>query len=458
MININGYRQLRLALLELIAVFFAVFLTSQFPDSDLNRTGVLSIFVLHFFAFNLSKMYVDIEKRGYLAEVEKTLTYSLILALLLTFTFFMLVDEVEISRRGLVYFSAINFGLVYLSNCIIRHYKHIFLISKEQQKNTLLITTYEHFRLMRGLFESELLPAKYLAGVVILGEGVTNLELPSPLIPLEQAVDFATHEVVDHVFINLPSEIYDLKSLVSEFEILGIDVSVDINSFDFQALRNKKIQQIGDHSIVTFSSNFYKPSHIFMKRLLDICGAIVGLIFCGLASIVLVPLIRKDGGPAIFIQKRIGKNGRIFKFYKFRSMYIDAEERKKELLSRNQMQGGMFKMDNDPRITPIGQFIRKTSLDELPQFYNVLMGDMSLVGTRPPTVDEFEKYTPSQKRRLSFKPGITGLWQVSGRSNITDFDEVVKLDVEYIDNWTIWSDVKILLKTVGVVLKREGSK
>ena len=162
--------------------------------------------------------------------------------------------------------------------------------------------------------------------------------------------------------------------------------------------------------------------------------------------------------PAIFVQKRVGKNGRIFNFYKFRSMCIDAEKRKKELMAQNQMQGGMFKMDNDPRITPIGQFIRKTSLDELPQFYNVLVGDMSLVGTRPPTVDEFEKYTPSQKRRLNFKPGITGLWQVSGRSNITDFDEVVKLDVEYIDNWSIWSDIKILLKTIFVVFKKEGSK
>ena len=122
------------------------------------------------------------------------------------------------------------------------------------------------------------------------------------------------------------------------------------------------------------------------------------------------------------------------------------------------MHGGMFKMDNDPRITPIGRFIRKTSLDELPQFYNMLVGDMSLVGTRPPTVDEFEKYTPSQKRRLSFKSGITGLWQVSGRSNITNFDEVVRLDVEYIDNWSIWSDIKILLKTIFVVFKKEGSK
>ena len=122
------------------------------------------------------------------------------------------------------------------------------------------------------------------------------------------------------------------------------------------------------------------------------------------------------------------------------------------------MQGGMFKMDNDPRVTEIGRFIRKTSIDELPQFWNVLIGDMSLVGTRPPTVDEYEKYTPEQKRRLSFKPGITGLWQISGRSGITNFDDVVKLDVAYIDDWTIWKDFEILLKTVKVVLMRDGAK
>ena len=129
-------------------------------------------------------------------------------------------------------------------------------------------------------------------------------------------------------------------------------------------------------------------------------------------------MIRKDGGPAIFVQERVGKNGRIFKFYKFRSMYVDAEERKKELMAHNTMSGGMFKMDDDPRITPIGKFIRKTSLDELPQFYNVLKGDMS----------------------------------------ITDFNEVVKLDVAYIDGWTIWSDIKILLKTIKVVLMKDGAK
>lgn len=277
------------------------------------------------------------------------------------------------------------------------------------------------------------------------------------VVPRERLIEFATRSVVDEVFISLPSDYYSIEDLVIQFENMGITVNVNINALDFQ-IGEKRLQEIAGFSVVTFSTNFYNYSHIVAKRILDIIGSFFGLLLCGIAAIFLVPMIRKDGGPAIFVQERVGKNGRIFKFYKFRSMYIDAEERKKELMAHNTMSGGMFKMDDDPRITPIGKFIRKTSLDELPQFYNVLKGDMSLVGTRPPTKDEYEHYTPEQKRRLSFKPGITGLWQISGRSSITDFDEVVKLDVAYIDGWTIWSDIKILLKTIKVVLMKDGAK
>ena len=175
-------------------------------------------------------------------------------------------------------------------------------------------------------------------------------------------------------------------------------------------------------------------------------------------------------GPILFSQIRIGKNGKKFRIYKFRSMYMDAEKRKKELMDQNKVRDGMmFKMDFDPRIignkvledgrykTGIGDFIRKTSLDEFPQFFNVLKGDMSLVGTRPPTVDEWEKYELHHRARLAAKPGITGMWQVSGRSKITDFEEVVKLDTKYINEWSMGMDLRILLKTVLIVLKREGS-
>jgi lipopolysaccharide/colanic/teichoic acid biosynthesis glycosyltransferase len=176
-------------------------------------------------------------------------------------------------------------------------------------------------------------------------------------------------------------------------------------------------------------------------------------------------------GPIFFAQKRIGKNGKQFKMYKFRSMYMDAEERKKALMAQNKVQDGMmFKMDDDPRIIGsekkdkngkpkgIGNFIRRTSLDEFPQFWNVLKGEMSLVGTRPPTLDEWEKYDLHHRVRMSIKPGITGLWQISGRSEITDFEEVVRLDREYIQNWSPELDFQILLKTVSVVLKHEGAE
>jgi len=278
------------------------------------------------------------------------------------------------------------------------------------------------------------------------------------IVTLNNLVTYATRSVVDQVVINLPSEKFLIADFVSQFEMMGVPVAVNIAALEFVTNGEKGIQRFGNSSVVNFSTTFYRSSDVALKRVIDIIGSLVGLIICGLVSIFLVPLIKRDGGPAIFVQDRVGRNGRVFKFYKFRSMRVDAEEIKKELMSQNQMQGGMFKIENDPRITKIGHFIRKTSLDELPQFWNVLKGDMSLVGTRPPTLDEYMTYTPEQKRRLSFKPGITGLWQISGRSNITNFDDVVKLDITYLDGWTIWKDIEILLKTIKVVFMKNGAK
>ena len=211
--------------------------------------------------------------------------------------------------------------------------------------------------------------------------------------------------------------------------------------------------------MISFCAKTFEENKMLVKRAIDIAGAIVGLLITAVITVFVAPAILIESpGPLFFKQKRVGKNGRYFYMYKFRSMYKDAEERKKALMEQNEMKGLMFKMTDDPRITKVGKFIRATSIDELPQFFNVLKGDMSLVGTRPPTVDEFMQYAGYHKRRLSIKPGITGLWQVSGRSNIEDFEEVVKLDLEYIDNWSIALDIKILLKTVLVVFKKDGSR
>ena len=199
--------------------------------------------------------------------------------------------------------------------------------------------------------------------------------------------------------------------------------------------------------------------NLFIKRCFDVFGSLIGIVITLIIGLVVAPLILIESrGPIIFKQKRVGTNGRYFYIYKFRSMCRDAEKKKEDLMEQNEMSGQMFKMSNDPRITKIGKFIRKTSIDELPQFFNVLKGDMSLVGTRPPTVDEFNNYSFHHKRRLSMKPGITGLWQISGRNEITDFEEVVKLDLQYIDNWSLILDIKIILKTILVVFTRKGSR
>lgn len=191
------------------------------------------------------------------------------------------------------------------------------------------------------------------------------------------------------------------------------------------------------------------------KRVIDVLGALVGLMLTGLLFIPIAIAIRSDGpGSLFFCQTRCGWMGREFKLWKFRSMVPDAESRKHEV--KNEAQGAMFKAEYDPRITKVGHFLRRTSLDELPQFWNVLLGSMSLVGTRPPTADEIDQYDVPEWRRLDVKPGITGEWQVNGRSSIKDFEDVIRLDLRYQRNWGLLYDIKLLIKTVAVVFSKDS--
>lgn len=263
----------------------------------------------------------------------------------------------------------------------------------------------------------------------------------------------------DEVFINTPNIPQNkMQDIILGFEEMGVSTHYCLELPSV----GKAVTEVGDYmgySVLSYNMNRTSYKKLFIKRIMDIIGGVVGLILTGIITLFLAPAIKLDSpGPVFFSQVRVGKNGRRFKIYKFRSMYIDAEERKKELEAQNEMKGLMFKMENDPRVTKVGAFIRKTSLDEFPQFLNVFKGDMSLVGTRPPTEAEFEQYNEHYRRRLSMTPGLTGLWQVSGRSDIEDFDEVVKLDLKYIDNWSLSEDFKILLQTVGVVLFGRGAK
>lgn len=191
------------------------------------------------------------------------------------------------------------------------------------------------------------------------------------------------------------------------------------------------------------------------KRFLDICGAIVGLSITAALFIPIAVAIKLDNsGPILFSQTRCGYQGKTFRIWKFRSMVNNASELKH--LVKNQASGAFFKNESDPRITRIGHFLRKTSLDEFPQFWNILKGDMSLVGTRPPTCDEVKCYTPDEMKRLDVKPGLTGEWQVNGRSKITDFAEVLRLDLQYQKNWSLAYDLKLIFKTIGVIFSKKS--
>ncbi len=196
--------------------------------------------------------------------------------------------------------------------------------------------------------------------------------------------------------------------------------------------------------------------HNKLKRLIDVAGAVIGL---GITAIVAIPVAiaiqRDDPGPIFYSQMRCGVKGNPFRIWKFRSMVMNADAQKH--LVENQAKGNIFKNENDPRITRIGAFLRRTSLDELPQFWNVLKGEMSLVGTRPPTLDEVSHYQPHHWVRLNVKPGMTGEWQVNGRSSVIDFEDIVKLDVAYQQKWSIAYDLKLILRTIGVVLNKRGA-
>lgn len=209
---------------------------------------------------------------------------------------------------------------------------------------------------------------------------------------------------------------------------------------------------------LTMKATNFNAAGLLYKRMLDMAGGLVGTLILLLMFPFVALAIKLDSpGPVLFRQKRMGQHGRVFEVLKFRTMCADAEAKKESLMENNQMNGAIFKIKDDPRITRVGRFLRNTSLDEFPQFVNVLKGEMSLVGTRPPTLEEVEKYRPEHLKRISAKPGITGMWQVSGRNKITDFERIVELDCQYLDHWRFSEDLKIIFKTLFVVLQRKGA-
>ena len=441
----------------LIALSLAYFV---YPLNTMPMSNYLIILLLLALGYNfVNSQNRNLFARGYLIELKEVIVYNIyLLCGLVLIAFFW--KKLETTSRLLTsYFFCFNIVIMYLSRVLIKVLLRRMYNDDPKKTKGILMVVEKGQEALLNTFRSGL--TYNVIGTLIVDQDQVSGTVDGNEIScsLDELVNTVVTYQIDDVVFKLPGQGQKaLFELITDFEDMGVNChyALDVPT---GAQGNAKMEMFGEMFMATYTLRTQSTWQLVLKRVMDICGAVVGLILCGIISIFLIPAIKLDSpGPAIFSQIRIGKNGRRFKFYKFRSMYVDAEERKKELMKNNEMDGLMFKMEDDPRITKVGKFIRKTSLDEFPQFWNVLIGDMSLVGTRPPTEDEFNKYNGHYKRRLMMTPGITGLWQVSGRSSITDFDEVVKLDLEYIDNWSLLGDIKILFKTVYSVIKRDGAE
>ena len=302
-----------------------------------------------------------------------------------------------------------------------------------------------------------------LSGLVLVDKDMAGQSIAGVKVVAnsDDAPMYVCQQWIDEVLIVVPDTQPYPDKLISQLKQTGVTLHLKLSKIAAVDDRPQFVENIGSYTVLTTSLNYASTKQLLFKRVMDIAGGLVGCLLTCIIFIFVAPIIYiSSPGPIFFSQERIGKNGKKFKIYKFRSIYMDAEERKKELMKQNNVKDGMmFKMDDDPRIIKgVGHFIRKTSLDEFPQFWNILKGDMSLVGTRPPTMDEWEKYELHHRKRLAIKPGLTGMWQVSGRSDITDFEEVVELDTKYIAEWCLKLDIEILVKTVMVVFRGSGAK
>jgi exopolysaccharide biosynthesis polyprenyl glycosylphosphotransferase len=379
---------------------------------------------------------------------------------LLTASVIYFVDRDRYSRGLYLSFLCVSFLLLFLEKVGVRLLLGFLRQRGFNTRNLLIVGTREKARKFHHLVEDHADWGLRILGFVQAGQGEEDgdIEEHSVLGNIESLETICKSHSVDEVVFCIPKDlVVGVEDLLLDLQELGITVRMVLDFYDLPDCK-RDISLFHDTlPVLTFHTKSLDAQQLFLKRLLDICGAFVGLCITALLFPFIAIAIKKDSpGPIFFGQERVGTSGRVFRCWKFRSMYIDAEERKKELMAQNEMKGAIFKIKDDPRITRVGRFLRKTSLDELPQFWNVLKGQMSLVGTRPPTPAEVTQYENWHRRRISIKPGITGMWQISGRNRIEDFDEIVRLDLYYIDKWSIWLDILILFKTVRAVFAGSG--
>ena len=419
---------------------------------------LVAVFALIYVLSNKDQYLYNVTMFYYLDRVHRKITKSFLLATVATAAMMGFMPMTEVWRKFYFIFLIIAYVLVCLKMFLIRP-----LMNGKHLKNasrTVFVGRVGQFNKFRYFLEKTSIRINHIGYIAMTKEDMEEAEEGTYLGCLDDLEELIREHNIDQVYI-IQKQGVELP-FTQKYVDLCIDMGVTVRLIvDFYKRRraNSYVSTVGTYPVITYHTISLNTYEQLLKRLMDIAAGLVGCIVFSPIMLVTAIAIKLDSpGPVLFKQTRVGQNGRHFKIYKFRSMYIDAEERKKELMAQNEIEGGvMFKMKDDPRITRVGKVIRKLSIDELPQFFNILGGSMSLVGTRPPTIDEVEKYNRSHWRRISIKPGLTGMWQVSGRSNINNFDEIVELDVEYIDNWSLGLDIRLILKTVLVVLKHDDA-
>jgi exopolysaccharide biosynthesis polyprenyl glycosylphosphotransferase len=364
-----------------------------------------------------------------------------------------------IARSFVVLFGAVQFVSLMLGRVVLVEVLSLFQRQSIDGHRVLVVGRGEQaMAFARSLRTAAPWNNKLIGHLEVPGELIVP-DAPAPVGQLRELENLLDTQPIDEVVFAVPDQPPEtFEEALRHCEERGVEVLLTMPPDVPRAGKIEVAQMTGyDLPMIGMRRTPTSEGSLLLKRLLDLIGSIVGILL--LSPIMLATAIAikaTDRGPIIFSQVRSGRNGRKFRMHKFRSMVVDAEKLKKELEKLNEMDGPVFKIKHDPRITRVGRFIRKTSIDELPQLFNVLFGDMSLVGPRPPLPSEVAQYQPWQRRRLSVKPGITGPWQVSGRNEIS-FEEWMRMDLDYIDNWSLWLDLRIIFMTVPVVLIHKGA-
>lgn len=403
--------------------------------------------------------YRGILYRGYLKEMEAVCRHMAVTFAIEAVCLFAFRISGIFSR--VVLFAAFFAGILFMygERLLVKRYLTRKFRKIKYARTLLVIATEQQAGILLERLCAHPFTVFHIQGLAIADRDMKGAEIHGTAVSctMDEVTEYVRGHIIDEILISMPGKPEEEAKLAKQFLSVGMVVHIYMEQY-LEEIPHKELERVNGMNVISCFNREIPMQMLFCKRMLDIAGGLAGCVMAFLIGIIVGPLICiRSPGPVLFSQIRVGKNGRMFRIYKFRSMVRDAEQRKESLLPQNKVRGNMFKMDDDPRVIPgIGHFIRRTSLDEFPQFYNVLKGDMSLVGTRPPTVDEYKAYSFAHKKRLAMKPGITGLWQISGRSDITDFEEVVKLDSQYIDEWNIEMDIKIILKTLLVVMERRG--